>query len=494
MEKLQIEEHSFYSLNFPGLRGLSQSEADQQLANIRRDRPDLVRAYDAATESTQLIQKVLAKGPYPGLTAGRPDLYKAFAWRMWHLVRTDGRVGVVLPRKALEASGMKDWRLAILEHATVTDATVLVNTGGWVFKGIHAQIMVAVISLLADRTTADKVLSVRGPFESEKAFLEGTRRESMPIRVQDLLDWSPNGALPLFPDATSLDVYLTLRAAPRLDLEDERMVVRGLREWNATDDKHRFEFTDEPDGLIPVYKGDSFDLWTPRTGSVYAYADPDRMEQELQERRLNQIRTRRSAFYGMPSQWVNDLKTLPMHHPRIAWRDTTNRANARTIITALVPPEVVMVHQAYYLFFRRGTAREQAYILGVLSSIPFDWFARQMVERHATVEFLLGSPVPRPGKDQGVLRDRVIEISGRLGATEDSYSVWAKEVGVPVGSVASLSERDALVSELDAVVSLLYGLTDDHIEHVFATFNGGWDYESRLEAVLKHYRRWKAAA
>lgn len=493
-EKLQIEEHSFYSLAFPGLRGLSQQDAERQLEMIRHERPDLVREYEAATTSTQLIQKVLAKGPYPGLTAGRPDLYKAFAWRMWHLVRTGGQLGVVLPRKALEASGMKDWRLAMLQDATVTDATVLVNGGGWVFKGIHHQIMVAVVSLQADRTAGQKTVSVRGPFESEKAFMDGAARSAMPIPVKELLEWSPSGALPLFPDPTSLEVYLTMRSSPRLDQDDSAMSIRGLREWNATDDKHRFVFTDDPAGLIPVYKGDSFDLWEPRTGSTYAFADPDRMEKELQERRLNQVRTRRSAFYGMPPNWVTDPATLPMHHPRIAWRDTTNRSNVRTIIAALVPPEVVMVHQAYYLFFRRGGARDQAYVLGVLASMPFDWFARQMVERHATVEFLLGSPVPRPGDGESALRDRVVELSGRLAAADSAFTSWASEVGVPVGALSSTAERGAAVAELDALVCLLYGLSEDHVEYVYSTFSSGIDYRERLDSVLRHYREWKGRA
>ena len=54
--------------------------------------------------------------------------------------------------------------------------------------------------------------------------------------------------------------------------------------------------------------------------------------------------------------------------------------------------------------------------------------------------------------------------------------------------------RTTLVAELDALVSLLYGLTEDQVEHVFATFHKGWDYEPRLDAVLKHYRAWKGKA
>ena len=55
-------------------------------------------------------------------------------------------------------------------------------------------------------------------------------------------------------------------------------------------------------------------------------------------------------------------------------------------------------------------------------------------------------------------------------------------------------EEDDLIAELDAVVCLLYGLTEDQVEHVFATFHRGWNFESRLQAVFKHYQAWKGKA
>ena len=58
----------------------------------------------------------------------------------------------------------------------------------------------------------------------------------------------------------------------------------------------------------------------------------------------------------------------------------------------------------------------------------------------------------------------------------------------------SQAEKDELIAELDALVSLLYGLSEDQVEHVFATFHRGWDYEPRLQTVLKHYRAWKDKA
>jgi hypothetical protein len=107
-----------------------------------------------------------------------------------------------------------------------------------------------------------------------------------------------------------------------------------------------------------------------------------------------------------------------------------------------------------------------------------------------------GLPVPTFDSDSQPER-RIVEVAGRLAAVDDRYADWAKEVGVPVGSVKEPAEKDDLIAELDALVSLLYGLTEQQVEHIFATFHRGWDeskadYVARLAAVKKHYAAWKA--
>jgi hypothetical protein len=52
------------------------------------------------------------------------------------------------------------------------------------------------------------------------------------------------------------------------------------------------------------------------------------------------------------------------------------------------------------------------------------------------------------------------------------------------------AEKQDMIHELDAVVARLYGLTEIQPVHIFETFHGGWDYEPRLKAVLKHFAKW----
>jgi len=142
---------------------------------------------------------------------------------------------------------------------------------------------------------------------------------------------------------------------------------------------------------------------------------------------------------------------------------------------------------------RRGSAKTDAFVLGVLSSIPFDWIARRWVEGH--MKFGVLGPLPVPELRVGSrLGERVVELAGQLAAVDGRYRDWAVEVGVEVGTAAEEPMKTALIVELDATVSVLYGLQRDQIEHLFATFHRGWDYRGRLDAVLAHYENWKSAS
>lgn len=132
-----------------------------------------------------------------------------------------------------------------------------------------------------------------------------------------------------------------------------------------------------------------------------------------------------------------------------------------------------------------GTPLDEAYVLGVLSSVPFDWQARLLTEMNFTFEVLNQLSLPRAGLTS-LAGARVVEVAGRLAAVDDRYTDWAEAVGVPVGSVSE-EEKPELIAELDALVAHLYGLDRDDVIHIFETFHRGWDFGPRLEKVLGYF-------
>lgn len=239
----------------------------------------------------------------------------------------------------------------------------------------------------------------------------------------------------------------------------------------------------------PVYTGKSFNLWNPDTGEYTSSADPETVTAALQQKRRNGHRNRRSAFSEMPAAWIEDPDTLPCLRPRIAIRDVTRSSDTRTVIAALVPGERVITHKAPYLLRVRGTEKDEAFLIGVLSSMILDWYARRVVEITLSASILNNFPIPAPDLDNDPTARRTVEIAGRLAAVDDRFSEWAAAVGVPVGSANDEPTKSELICELDACVARLYGLDEDDLAVIYDTFHEGADYSDRLAAVLTHFRR-----
>jgi hypothetical protein len=162
------------------------------------------------------------------------------------------------------------------------------------------------------------------------------------------------------------------------------------------------------------------------------------------------------------------------------------------MISCLVPPRVFLTNKAPYVHIRDGSSLEEALLLGVFSSVPFDWYARRFVELGMNFFILNSLPIPINGPSQ--VLERLTAISGSLASSDDRFSTWAQAVGVPVGTLKEEDERNEAIYELDALVALAYGLDREQVEHIFETFHRGWDYQPRLTRVLEFYDQWKGKA
>lgn len=370
------------------------------------------------------------------------------------------------------------------------DVTTLLNTKGWVFDEAEHRYTIGLVAI-ARREAGRTPVALRGPYPSLDRYTDGVIREPAVFFGDEIQTWNDTASLPLLPTDESVEIFAQLRKSPRIDLDDGKSWrARPHTELHATNDKGLMDLKsrDRPKGFWPVYKGESFDLWTPDTGTYYAWADPKTVLRRLWEKRVRGGQSQNSPFSEFDSKYLRDPKTLLCLRPRIAFRDITNRTNQRTVIAALIPPEVFVTHKGPYLLWPRGSERDQAFLLGVMSSLTLDWFARRFVETNLTYFILNPFPVPRPQADHP-LRQRAIELSGHLACPDDRFAAWAKEVGVACGPVDT-DEKEDMIHELDAVVAHLYGLEEKHLIHIFETFHEGWDYEERLRATLRHFGHW----
>jgi hypothetical protein len=307
-EKPRVEEHAFWARFYPGLRGLPQRDQEKRKAILRKERPDLLKLYQAELATAEALREALVAGPYPGMGTGDPDLYKAFCWRFWHLLRADGgRMGVVLPRSAWAAKGSELFRKEVFQKIPELSLCFLVNNRHWVFPDAHPQYTIALTAIGRgiDLTKwwegqTPKVM-LRGPFDCEEAYQKGRKAAGATLSPTEVMSWTDSAAIPFLPTEKSLEIFLLMRRHPRLDLEDPTSWrARPYRELDSTNDKPLMVFASAkgPEGYWPVMKGESFDLWEPDRGPAfyYAWADPQVVLPHLHNKRCRARKNRDSPF------------------------------------------------------------------------------------------------------------------------------------------------------------------------------------------------------
>ena len=365
-EKVHVEEHNFWTIRFPGLMSLPEDEMNVQIAQHRAERPDLVTEYETESAQSDTIRDAILRTGYPGIGAGHVDLFQVFCWRTWLLLRQNGRAGIVLPRGATSGSGAAKWREDVIRHGAFQDVTFLSNDKWWVFDGADNRMRCS-LTTYAKGGPDTGTIRFRGPYRDMAQYQ--ARTEGLRYNADEFASWSQSNIIPLLPSADGASVFAKLRAHPRFDATDGFSFRPVQGDFNGSGDKALWKKTEFP-GALPVLAGASFNTWDPNYGSAYGWASPGQIRKVIKDKRAKQIRSPRAAYFEMT---LPDATALPA---RIAWRDRTNMTNTRSTLVALMPPETILVHNAPLLVRRAGTEQDEAYLLGVMASRPFDWYIR----------------------------------------------------------------------------------------------------------------------
>jgi len=236
-EKIKVQTDQWWGLRMPGLRGMAQKQKNAALKSFRESRPDLEAEFEAEQVRVAVFNEVIKSGPFD-LGSGDTDLYQAFAWRNWQLLRHGGRSALVLPRGALSGSPLTEWRKAILADGTFADVCFLVNNQQWVFPEVHPQYT---IGLTVMERGGDHVVRWAGPFANEKDFVVGAK-ELAAVPGGEFADWSDTAAFPLIPGSTSAQIFRQMKRSPRYDEARDGWEFRLTNELHSTNDKPLYDF------------------------------------------------------------------------------------------------------------------------------------------------------------------------------------------------------------------------------------------------------------
>jgi hypothetical protein len=465
-DEVTVEELAFFARHQPGLKALNEFDRNTALAKLKHDRPELVIALDAERERVAGLKRYFTADPgYVG-TGADPDLYNFFCQR-YRALLGDGSLAVVLPRTVFLVKGSSVFRRWLFRQTTVERLDFLLNRARWAFDA-EERYTVALLVSAAARPEGEYSIQVAGVADSLTSFNLQSAGDGLSIALAAL---GPDLEVPLLPSQAEADLLGRLRLGQPFPRGAGRWRCFPTRELHETDDKRLWEGA--ADGQ-PLWKGESFDQFDPHGSEQRWCPDSD------------QVRARsRRPRAGSESILADELSLhdrvsahfVEAGRARVAFRDATNRRNARTVIGALIPPRTLLVNSAPYLVFPENRDLDRSCCLGLLNSLVFDWQARRFAETHISYFILEGLRVPTLDDDA---YGAIANAAARLSCPDERFADFAAATGVEVGPLSE-DDRARLRAEIDARVAHAWGLDAAELETIFVDFS--------LDAVPEHYRQ-----
>lgn len=164
------------------------------------------------------------------------------------------------------------------------------------------------------------------------------------------------------------------------------------------------------------------------------------------------------------------------HKWLIGFRDITNATHDRTFVISLIPDACGVGNSATLLFVERGTM-PGALLLGMMSSLVFDYTTRQKIGgSHASISFVKQFPVltPEQVSTSGYEQD-IVERIARLCWFNHDLDGWMEELREECPAEYDLPEEPVIwdegqravwQAELDAIFAHLYGLTTEDLRYI----------------------------
>ena len=284
-------------------------------------------------------------------------------------------------------------------HRESTCIDVLLNSGGWVFPDAeHRYTLVLVAAALGG---GDKTISVSSVADSRGSF-DHIDEDRVEWRLEDLRQAIPDLAVPLLPSHRMATIFQRLSTShPRFDSGQGRVACLAVGRIRR-DQRPEVGPAQEPGRYEGEWRGQSTAAARSTCGSRRLWKagrmDCSSCSNPRQDRRL-QAEAPRVHRYGR--RIPQSVHPRPWNTAHVAAHGSSSAkiaraTDSRTVVAALPLPTSLRTTRLPSLVWPAGDDADVAYLLGVMSSVPFDWLARRRVEVNLNYFILNSLAVPRP--------------------------------------------------------------------------------------------------
>lgn len=502
-DKIKVEDKKWFEQHGRAdiVKAGTAAQRKQAIANLTTTDPKLYKAYQLALADAEAMSRYVRFGSrFPMTATGDIDLYPLFAEHCYNCSRAAW--GLVLPTGIAVNDNNKTFFSKLIDENRLKSLYDFENKEG--LFDIHRMFKFCLLSVGPKQ---DKPREVSGGF-----YL--TRLEHLldPARIyklntSDFKRLNPNTkTCPVF--RTSRDAALTAKIYRNTsilvnDAENANpWNVKFARMLDMSNDSHLFRtypqlikegaeltrnhFLLDNKTYVPLYEGKMiwyynhhFGTWPIEGERPNTIAIPSLPE-------LHNPNSYIMPWYWVPQEEVNNRLVKIDSKGNIIWkwthkwligfRNITNSTNERTFILSPIPDAYGVGNSATLLFVERGTM-PGAILLGMMSSLPFDYAIRQKVGGiNMSTFFVKQFPVltPEQVSSSGYERD-IVERVARLCWFNHDLDGWMEELREECPEEYSLPEepvvwneeqRAVWQAELDAIFAHLYGLSTEDLRYI----------------------------
>lgn len=332
-----------------------------------------------------LVNFVRESGLFPLCRRGHLNLYQAFIERSLSLVRTGGRVGLIVPWSFAVDDGAAALRTALVDAGALDTIVGFDNARGLfpIHRGLRFAVIVATPGGPPRDTRAKFGITSARAIEG----MTGSTGETLPIQLSAETVARVGGRARRIPDLRHDEdlAWLSsiMSAHPAIGAADGWR-AEFSRELNATDDREAFSEERGPRSL-PVADGKHISPFVVHVERCERFISASTAREHLPDERFSRA--------------------------RLVYRDVSGVGNRFTLVAAVMPAGVVTTHTLFCL--RNDVpAIQQHFLCGLFNSSLLNRVVRFLMGSHVTTSLVESLPVPR-WRDTPAHR-RIGRIAARL--------------------------------------------------------------------------------
>ena len=444
-------------------------------------------AYEQATRQAEILGEYY-KTHFPlNRGSGDGNLFRLFIERNLGLLTKNGggqggSLNYVLPSALMFEEGSQALRREIFQHHQLTFFHSFENREG-LFPDVDSRYKFALMQVCCDAPLADATVDAAFYLLDPAELDDPARHVRYPVAV--IQQQSPDQwAMMELRDPKDLPILQKCYAA-FAPLSPDWLDFRN--ELHMTADKTIF-LEQAVAGALPLYEGKMIWQFSHLWEQPQYWLDPAAFDEQLHSKELYRM----AQDLGVPKKEAAKHAAavrFDREFIRLGFRDIARDTDERTLIFALLPPQVgvgntinISIPKTYRLEADgtvgiAGTSPLRLlFALAWFNTLPVDWLARFMIQIHANKTYLYRLPMPQPSDaeirnnpDYTRLARNALALS--LAADWANFAELAPLFDLTHADVpSSKKECDRLRAENDGIVMRLYGITPAEFTHLTSSF------------------------